>query len=151
MKHTIINALNIVVPRAYKRGTGVGTKLYRATDNPRAILNRLSELYGKMTPQEKTNMETRWSAPWAPVDPIETLFDRLEECYIQAIRNKPAYTVEQMQDKAKTAIELTGLFSTALLEWNGADEADKTWPHFKEHFIEAYDVWLTSGGGTQAG
>ena len=152
VKRAVIEALNIAVPRAYRRGTGVGVKLYRATDNPRAILNRLSELYGKMTPQEKTNMETQWSAPWAPADPVETLFDRLEECYIQALRNKPAYTVEQMLDKAQTAIERTGLFATALLEWNGAEDAfRRSWVNFKNHFVEAYDVWLNSGGGTQAG
>ena len=71
-------------------------------------------------------METQWSAPWAPAGPVETLFDRLEECYILALRNNPAYTTKQILDKAKTAVEQTGLFSTALLEWNGADKTDKT-------------------------
>ena len=151
VKRAVNDALNIAVPRAYRRSTGYGVKLYRPTDDPRAILNRLNEMYGKMTPQEKTEMERQWSAPWTPPDPVETLFDRLEECYVMALRNKPAYTVEQMLDKAKTAIEATGLFSTALLEWNGAEEEfRRSWVNFKGHFIEAFEVWMTSGGGAQA-
>ena len=51
----LIDALNVAVPRAYRRGTGanMGVKMYRPTDNPRDILNRLNDMYGRMTPQEK--------------------------------------------------------------------------------------------------
>ena len=149
IRRAIVDALNKAVPKAYRRGTGtrMGARVYRATDEPRDILNKLHELYGKMTPQEKSNMEAAWSAPWAPSDPIKTLIDRLEECFILAKRNKPAYTVAQMIDKALTAIQSTGLFPIAVLEWNGFDENNKTWPEFKSHFIEAYEIWLTSGAG----
>ena len=61
VKRATIDALNIAVPKAYKRGTGanLGVKVYRVKDNPRDILNRLTKLYGKMTSQEKMNMETQ--------------------------------------------------------------------------------------------
>ena len=53
-----------------------------------------------------------------------------------------------MIDKALIAIQSTGLFEIAVLEWNGFDAMNQTWPEFKEHFAEAYDSRLASGAGT---
>ena len=72
-----------------------------------------------MTPLEKSALEKRWSDGWNPNEPIESFFDRLEDCYVMAITQPPAYTSEQMIDKAVTAIQTTGLFPTAILDWNG--------------------------------
>ena len=51
-----------------------------------------------------------------------------------------------MVDKAVTAIQTTGLFPTAILEWNGFMDARQTWPEFQSHFQEAYELQLQSGG-----
>lgn len=112
--------LNKTVPKEYHRGTDtrLGARVYCATDELRDIINMLHELYGKMTFQENSNMETAWSAPWAPSDPIETLIDRLDECFILARHNKPVYTKAQMINKALAAIPSTGLFLFAVREWN---------------------------------
>ena len=53
---------------------------------------------------EKTANEALWSTGWNPQDPIEELFERLEECYVIALVTKPPYTKEQMIDKAMVAI-----------------------------------------------
>ena len=37
------------------------------------------------------------------------------------------------------------LFSTALLERNGFDPANKDWANLKAHFGEAYQLFITSG------
>ena len=66
-------------------------------------------------------MERRCSESWNPNEPIENFFYRLEDCCVQSITQPPAYTAEQMVDKALTAIQLTCLFPTAILEWNGFD------------------------------
>ena len=58
--------------------------------------------------------------------------------------------MEQVIDKAITAITETGLYHTALLEWNGFDPANQTWPELKSHFTEAYDLLQRSGAGTSA-
>ena len=50
-----------------------------------------------------------------------------------------------MVDKALTAIQLTDLFLTATLEWNGFADGHQTWPEFKSHFQEAYELHLQSG------
>ena len=50
-----------------------------------------------------------------------------------------------MFDKALTAIELTGLFPTAVLECNGFAAANQSWPEFKSYFHEGYELHLQSG------
>ena len=56
-----------------------------------------------------------WTAPYNPSDPIEDIFDRLEKCFLVALVAKPAYSTEKMVDKALIAIQLTSLYSTAIL------------------------------------
>ena len=92
--------------------------------------------------------ERKWSAPWNPSNPIEELFDCLETCYILALSAKPAYTQEQMINTAIMAVQTTGLYSIAVLKWNGFDANNQIWSEFKSHFAEAYDICLQSGGKT---
>ena len=56
--------------------------------------------------------------------------------------------MEQMLDKAKSAVQRTGLYATAMLEWDAILEANATWPEFKIHFAEAYDSRIRTGTGT---
>ena len=90
-------------------------------------------------------MELAWSTLWTPADPIEVMIDRLEDCFVLAKHSGIAYTFTQMIDKALTAVQVTGLFPTAILEWNGFASEDKTWPEFKSHFIKTYELWMLSG------
>ena len=104
------------MPKKYKRvDRGIGAMTYKVNQCPRTILNHLRNLYGRPTPNEKTHNKTMWAAPYNPSDPIEDLFDRLEECFVVALVAKPAYSTEQMVDKALIAIQLTSLYSTAIL------------------------------------
>jgi hypothetical protein len=41
-----------------------------------------------------------------------------------------------------------GLYPTTLLEWNAFDIKIQTWPMLKAHYTEAYNLLLTTGGGT---
>ena len=58
---------------------------------------------------------------------------------------KPAYTQEQMIDKALTAIQYTGLYPTAILEYQAFPTENKNWAEFKNNFAEAYMIRLQSG------
>ena len=58
--------------------------------------------------------------------------------------------MDQLIDKAVTWVQLTGLYLTALLAWNGFDVANQTWPQLQSHFTEAYDLLISSGSGTAA-
>ena len=58
---------------------------------------------------------------------------------------KPAYTQEKMIYKALTAIQRTGIYPTAILEYQAFPTENKNWAGFKNHFAEAYMVCLQSG------
>ena len=124
MKRAVTDTLNRVVPKAYRRlpGDGIGVAKYKASDDPRDILRGLRDRYGQMTPDEKRANDARFATAtgWNHAnETIEELFDRLEDCYSNSIRNPPPYTLDQLIYNAKTAIQETGLCSLAILEWNG--------------------------------
>ena len=49
------------------------------------------------------------------------LFARLEECYMVAMSTKPAYTMDQLINKAYMAILQIGLYETPCAEYRGMD------------------------------
>ena len=150
VRRAINDALNAAIPNAFRKpiGNQMGQKVYTVRDNPRDILSNLRTKYGTSTPAEKRRNNVLLDAPWDPNDPIEALFDRIEDCFIFALICKPEFTMEQVIDKAIVAIQLTGLYETALLEWSGFTEDNKTWQQLKLHFEEAYELRLASGQGT---
>ena len=150
VRRAVNDALNKAIPQAFRKPAGnqIVSKVFTVRDNPKQILADLKVKYGTCTPDEKTANDVRFAAPWNPSEPIESLFDRLEDCYVFAIQAKPPYTQEQLIDKAIMAIQRTGLYETALLEWQGFDEVNKTWQQLKLHFEEAYEIRLASGRGT---
>ena len=118
VNRAIIAGLNLAFPRTYRRSVAgaVGTRNYRFTDDHKFILQGLQDNYGQMTPAEKTKMEADWSAAWNLSEPIEILFDRVEDCYLLSVATKPVYTQDHMTDKALTAIQRTEPYPTAILE-----------------------------------
>eukprot|EP00804_Cyclotella_cryptica_P028204 CCRYP_011045-RA/>CCRYP_011045-RA protein AED:0.18 eAED:0.15 QI:0/0/0/1/1/1/2/0/1234 len=152
VRRAINDALNDAIPNAFRKpiGNQMGQKVYTVRNNPRDILSNLRTKYGTGTPAEKRRNNVLLDAPWDPNDPIEALFDRIEDCFIFALICKPEFTMEQIIDKAIVAIQLTGLYETALLEWSGFVDANKMWQQLKLHFEEAYELRLASGQGTAA-
>lgn len=53
-----------------------------------------------------------------------------------------------MITRALRAIQLTGLYSQALIEWNTLPPASQTWDTLKAHFTMAYIIREQSGTGT---
>ena len=148
VKQAAIGALNKAVPKQYKRTAGIGMANYKTNQNIRDIMAGLRDIYGVPTPDKKTRNEQMFAKGWIQGEPIEELFHRLEDCFIQAIMMKPAFTEEQLIDKAKSAVQRTGLYSTAMLEWNAFEPAQHDWQTFKQHFAEAYDNKIRTGAGT---
>jgi hypothetical protein len=56
--------------------------------------------------------------------------------------------MEQMMTRAIMAIQITGLYSQALIEWNSIGAAACTWDALKVHFTTAYIVREQSGTGS---
>ena len=55
-----------------------------------------------------------------------------------------------MIDKAVVAIQATGLFKAATEKWHALASTNQHWLDVKEHFVSAFNIWLTSGAGTGA-
>lgn len=128
----IIAALNLAVPKAFKRSTTtvggalIGAAAYRSNHDPRAILLALRTTYGIPSPAERNANDALFSAPWNTAEPIETYFDRLEDCFVAALIASPPYTMEQMMTRAIMSIQLMGLYSQALINWQQVLPADLT-------------------------
>ena len=152
VRRAINDALNNAIPNAFRKPTGnqMGTRVFTVRDSPRDILDGLRAKYGICSPNEKTANNQRFDQGWDPNEPIEALFERLEEAYIFSILNKPQFTTKQLIDKAIIAIQRTALYERALLEWQDFEDANKTWEQLRLHFEEAYDTRLASGQGTAA-
>jgi hypothetical protein len=158
MMQAIINALNIAVPKEFKcstnaAGTFMDASPYCNNNNPCTILLALRTLYRCPMPAKKQANNALFGAPWNPADPIKTYFDRLEECFVTAIIATPPYTTAQMMDMAIMTLQITGLYSQALTEWESLPPNDCTWDALKSHFATVYNLHLISGTTTagQAG
>ena len=79
-------------------------------DDPRAILVSLQRRYGKQTPAEKEEAAQEWGRPWNPSEPIENMFFKMEELYVQAVIAEVPYTQAQLTDQVLDKIKKTGLF-----------------------------------------
>jgi hypothetical protein len=115
VKRATLSAMNAAVPNKYKRAmdANISVTNYKQTERPRDIIEALLRRYGQPLTAENESNEKAWSQLWNPADPIEGMIQRLEECYATTLIFKPAYTLEQMIDKALTSIKATGLYSHA--------------------------------------
>ena len=82
VRHAMIDVLNDPVDRAYKfseERMNIRIIAWKITAEPRDIIWGLRTRYGKAVPAEKEANDNAFCAPWNPINPIETLYDRLEE------------------------------------------------------------------------
>ena len=61
-------------------GERIGAHLYWANDCPCKILVTLHDCFGNVTPTEKMVNNQLFDVSWNPMEPIEELFECLEEC-----------------------------------------------------------------------
>lgn len=73
------------------------------------------------------------------------IFFHLEELFVQAVQAGVPYSSMQLLDTGLDNVKKTGLFITAVVEWNGFDPGNKSWYEFKAHFTEGYEARLDSG------
>ena len=62
-----------------------------------------------------------------------------------AITNKPAYMMEQLINKAYTAILQTGLYETPYMEFCRMDDEHQTYAMLKEHMMQVFKLRLQVG------
>ena len=80
IKAVVIMALNKAVPPEYRRiPETAGTREFKITDSPLQIIQQLREVYGRLSPTERMNMENTWAEIWNPQVPIKAYFKQLED------------------------------------------------------------------------
>ena len=77
----------------------VGPAIHTHMDDPRVILLGLQCRYGKRAPTEKEEATQQWGRPWNPSEPIENMFFKLEELFIQVVVAGVSYTQAQLLDQ----------------------------------------------------
>ena len=80
-----IAALNVAVPKEYKRTNGIGSANCKTNQSIRDILGGLRDVYGVPTPDEMTTNESNFAREWDPNKPIENFLHRLEDAYLKIV------------------------------------------------------------------
>ena len=110
------------------------------TGNVGDILRHLQDRYGRITPGQLQDFDLEISQmTYDPVNPIEQVFNRIEDLldYGEIARN--AYTQIQVIAKAYNILNKTGVFKEYIKTWKRRPTVEKTWINFKTHFRQAHD------------
>ena len=121
---------------------------YPASNSHYVTLTALYLRYNKATPNKERVNTKIWRASWQTSLPSKDFSFRLETCFVSTVVLKPPCTPPRIVDKVYTAIQETGLFSTACLDWNAL--TSQRWVGFKDHFTEIYVAVLVTGTGSAA-
>lgn len=105
---------------------------------------------GPQSQAERQANDTTFDAAWDPQDPMEAYFDRLEDSYVATVIAQLLYTMEQLVTHAIMGIQLSRLYSQALIDWQAKAPALHTWENLKIHFTAAYIARIQSGHSTTA-
>ena len=70
-------------------------------------------------------------------EPIETLYNQIEQAVDIAEAGQQPYTNAQILTRAYTLILQTGLLDDACSDWDDKPTTQKTWAEFKVHFAKA--------------
>jgi hypothetical protein len=108
-----------------------------ATATTLELPTNLYTAYGRLTPADLQGNDTRLRQPYDPNQPIEALFDQIEEAVSLAAAAQAPYTAAQIVSVAYTLVFTTGMFPEACHEWR-RNPADHTWANFKAFFAEAH-------------
>jgi hypothetical protein len=102
------------------------------------ILDQLSATYGQPTPAALEENDHIFRSPTSAADPLEVLFQRIEECAEMALLGKNPYTNKQLIMNAIRLLLSTGLYTRAFEDWDQLNEATKTWIELRQIIQDAF-------------
>jgi hypothetical protein len=91
-----------------------------------------------IAPTELTQNYERLNAPYDPNQPIETLFQQIQDARAFAVAGGQPYGAAMIVNVAYTLVFNTGFFPDACRAWQSRAIAGKTWAQFKLDFATAY-------------
>jgi hypothetical protein len=105
-----------------------------------------------IAPTELTQNYERLNAPYDPNQPIETLFQQVQDARAFAVAGGKPYGAAMIVNVAYTLVFNTGLFPDACRAWQSREIAGKTWAQFKIYFATAHrEFRLTNQTAQQSG
>jgi hypothetical protein len=105
----------------------------------RAMIDHLYARYGNINPTRIEENDAAFKADYDPSEPIEVLFQQIEETTTFASAAKQPYTSQQIITNSYNILQRTGLFSRSLHEWRDRNDTNKTWVEFQAFFTKAWD------------
>jgi hypothetical protein len=116
------------------------------------LLTHLLTYYAMIFPTELTQNYERLTAPYDPNQPIETLFQQIQDARAFAVAGGHTYGAAMIVNVAYTLVFNTGLFPDACRAWQSSAIAGKTWAQFKLDFATAHrEFCLTNQTAHQSG
>jgi hypothetical protein len=102
------------------------------------LLTHLLTYYVMVAPTELTQNIERLNTPYDPNQPIETLFQQIQDARDFAVAGGQPYGAAMIFNVAYTLVFNTGLFTDACRAWQSRVISAKTWEQFKIDFATAH-------------
>jgi hypothetical protein len=116
------------------------------------LLTHLLTYYAMIAPTELTQNYERLNTPYDPNQPIETLFQQIQDARAFAVAGGKPYGASMIVNVAYTLIFNTGLFPNACQAWQSRAISGKTLAQFKLDFATAHrEFCLTNQTAQQSG
>jgi hypothetical protein len=105
-----------------------------------------------IAPTELTQNYERLNTPYDPNQPIETLFQQIQDTRAFALAGRKPYGEAMIVNVAYTLVFNTELYPEACRVWQSRAIATKTWAQFKIDFATAHrEFRLTNQTAQQSG
>jgi hypothetical protein len=116
------------------------------------ILTHLLTHYAMIAPTEITRNYERLNTPYDPNQPIETLFQQIQDARAFAVAGCQPYGAAMIVNVANTLVFNTGLYPDACRAWQSRATVARTWAQFKIDFSTAHrEFRLTNQTAQQSG
>jgi hypothetical protein len=116
------------------------------------LLTHLLTHYDMIAPTELTQNYECLNAPYDPNQPIETLFQKIQDVRAFAVAGGQPYGAAMIVNVAYTLVFNTGLFPDACRAWQSREIGGKTWAQFKLDLATAnLEFRLTNQAAQQSG
>jgi hypothetical protein len=116
------------------------------------LLTHLLTYYDMIAPTDLTQNYECLNTPYYPNQPIETLFQQVQDARAFAVAGGQPYGAAMIVNVAYTLVFNTGLFPDACRAWQSRAIAEKMWEQFKIDFATAHrEFRLTNQTEHQSG
>jgi hypothetical protein len=102
------------------------------------LLTHLFTFYAMIAPTELTQNYERLNTPYDPNQPIETLFQQIQDARALTVAGGQPYGAAMIINVAYTLVFNTGLYPDACRAWQSRAIATRTWTQFKIDFATAH-------------